>query len=115
VEVLTTVDCLWDLRRGDADDNRTSPHGRGWRSMIFSGALEFNYLTAAIAFVLLVIGPAPLVGLLPPIVATYGLRTFAPATLARLHPGVVLLVLVLLMGAAVLFGKRLLVVIVDNF
>ena len=42
---------IWDLRRGDADDNRTSPYGRCWRSVIISTALESNYLTASIAFV----------------------------------------------------------------
>ena len=33
---------IWDLRRGDADDNRTSPAGGGLRSVILSAALEFN-------------------------------------------------------------------------
>ena len=43
-------DRLWDLRQGDADDNRTSPYGRGWRNVIVSTALEFNYLTASVSF-----------------------------------------------------------------
>ena len=63
---------LWDLRRGDADDNRTSPYGRGWRSVIISTALEFNYLAASIAFVALVIVPALLVGLALRLLLTYG-------------------------------------------
>ena len=54
---------LWDLRQGDADDNRTSPYGRGWRNVIVSTALEFNYLTASISFLMLVIVPALAVGL----------------------------------------------------
>ena len=37
-----TILRIWDLRRGDADDNRTSPHGRGLRSIVLSAALEFN-------------------------------------------------------------------------
>jgi hypothetical protein len=39
---------IWDLRRGDDDDDRTNPHGRGLRSLVFSTALEFNYLKAPI-------------------------------------------------------------------
>ena len=42
---------LWDLRQGDADDNRTSPYGRGWRAMAVAAALDFNYLAASISFV----------------------------------------------------------------
>jgi hypothetical protein len=54
---------LWDLTRGDADDNRSSPRGLGWCALAVSTALEFNYLTAAIAFVSLILVPAILVGL----------------------------------------------------
>jgi len=57
---------LWDLTRGDVDDNRSSPHGLGWRALAVSTALEFNYLTAAIAFVSLILVPAILVGLTVP-------------------------------------------------
>jgi hypothetical protein len=39
---------IWDLRRGDDDDDRTNPHGRSLRSLAFSAALEFNYLKAPI-------------------------------------------------------------------
>ena len=38
---------IWDLRRGDNDDNRTSPHGRGLRSLVLSTAVEFNPLKAS--------------------------------------------------------------------
>jgi hypothetical protein len=47
-------DCLWDLRQGDADDNRASPYGRGWRGVLVSTALEFNFLTATLALFTLV-------------------------------------------------------------
>ena len=47
---------IWDLRRGDADDNRTSPAGGSLRSVVLSAAMEFNYLQAAIGFLALVIG-----------------------------------------------------------
>src|SRR5262245_59165702 len=63
---------IWDLRRGDMDDNRTSPYGRGWRNVVISTALEFNYLTASIAFVTLIIMPVLAVGLAPPLLLTYG-------------------------------------------
>ena len=71
---------LWDLRRGDADDNRTSPYGRGWRSVVVATALEFNYLAASIAFVALIIVPALLVGLAPPLLLTYGRQKLDAAT-----------------------------------
>ena len=41
---------IWDFRRGDDDDNRTSPFGGGLRRILLSAALEFNYVKAAIAF-----------------------------------------------------------------
>ena len=77
---------IWDLRRGDADDNRTSPYGRGWRSVMISTALESNYLTASIAFVALIIVPALLVGLAPPFLLTYGRSKLDAATVIASHP-----------------------------
>jgi len=77
---------IWDLRRGDDDDNRTSPHGRGLRSIIFSTALEFNPLKALIGFLALIIGPGLLVGIAPSIVVTYGRLMFHKATLAGSSP-----------------------------
>ena len=38
---------IWDFRRGDDDDNRTSPVGGGLRRVLISAALEFNYVKAA--------------------------------------------------------------------
>ena len=60
-------DRIWDLRQGDPDDDRASPYGRGWRALLVSTVLEFNFLTATIAFVILVIVPVMLVGLTPPL------------------------------------------------
>jgi hypothetical protein len=54
---------ILDFRRGDDDDNRTSPYGRGMRSVVFSALLEFNYLQAPIGFLALIIVPALLVGI----------------------------------------------------
>src|SRR5262249_40430216 len=62
---------IWDLRQGDADDNRTSPYGRGWRNVVISTAMEFNYLTATVSFIMLVIVPALSVGLVPPLFIIY--------------------------------------------
>ena len=59
---------IWDLRRGDVDDNRMSLPGRGLSSIVLSAALEFNYLQAALGFLTLIIGPALLVGLAPSVV-----------------------------------------------
>lgn len=94
---------LWNLRRGDADDDRSSPYGRGWMTMIFSAALEFNFLTAPVTFLLLIAGPALMVGLVPPLLATYG-HWAVTAPTVRIHPvfaiplSVIVLVLVLLIG-----------------
>jgi hypothetical protein len=61
---------IWDLRRGDADDDRTSPAGRGLRSVVLSAVLEFNYVHASIGFLALIIGPALLVGITPSLMLT---------------------------------------------
>src|SRR5262245_2288102 len=89
---------IWDLRRGDADDNRTSPYGRGWRSVLISTALESNYLTASIAFVALIVVPALLVGLAPPLLLTYGRHKLGAATVIASHPVWALSSLAVLVG-----------------
>ena len=70
---------IWDFRRGDDDDNRTSPHGGGLRRVLLSAALEFNYVKAAIGFLVLIIGPALLVGIVPSVAVTYGRLKFDAA------------------------------------
>ena len=80
-------DSILDLRRGDADDDRTSPYGRGWRSIVISTALESNYLTASIAFVALIIVPALLVGIAAPLLLrTAGPRSARSVAVIRSHP-----------------------------
>ena len=106
---------IWDLRRGDADDNRTSPAGGGLRSLVLSAALEFNYLQAAIGFLALVIGPALLVGIMPSVVVTYGRLTIHTATSAGDGLIVALVLLVVLGAAALWIGRPLLAMAVDNF
>ncbi len=71
---------IWDLRRGDDDDDRTNPDGRGLRSLVFSAALEFNYLKAPIGFLVLFVAPALLIGIAPSIAIAYArLILHAPA------------------------------------
>jgi predicted MPP superfamily phosphohydrolase len=105
---------IWDLRRGDADDNRTSPNGRGWRSVVISTALESNYLAASIAFVALIIVPALLVGLVPPLLFTYGRSKLGAATVMRTHPLTAVLSLAALAGVAIWIARPLLARAVDN-
>jgi 3',5'-cyclic AMP phosphodiesterase CpdA len=113
--VKSPDDRLWDLRQGDADDNRTSPYGRGWRSIIVSTALEFNYLTATVAFITLVIAPALMVGLVPPLILIYSRHKLdAAATVAR-HPLAAVFSIALLIGAGLWIGKPLLLMAIDNF
>jgi 3',5'-cyclic AMP phosphodiesterase CpdA len=103
------------LRRGDDDDNRTSPHGRGLRGIVLSTALEFNPLKASIGFLALIIGPALLVGIAPSIVITYGRLMFHKATLAESYPIVALVSLAVLVGVALWIGRPLLASAVDHF
>jgi 3',5'-cyclic AMP phosphodiesterase CpdA len=106
---------IWDLRQGDADDNRTSPYGRGWRSVIVATALEFNYLTATVAFVMLVIAPALLVGLVPPVVQVYSRQKLEAAAAITSHPFAALISIAVLIGAGLRFGKLLVSMAIDNF
>ena len=103
---------LWDLRRGDADDDRSSPHGRGWMSMIFSAALEFNYLTAPITFLLLIAGPALILGLVPPLLATYG-RWAVMRSTVRAHPAIAIPISLTLLITVLLIARQLFPRVVD--
>src|SRR5262245_36792058 len=115
MDVLNTTDRLWDMRRGDADDDRTSPHGRGWRSMAISAALEFNYLTASIAFLTLIIVPALLVGLVPPLFVLYGRRKLETATLVFSRPLMAILSMTLLVVVTLWIARPLLSKALDFF
>src|SRR5262245_50198122 len=87
---------LWDLRQGDADDNRTSPYGRGWRSMAIATAIDFNYVAASISFVTLIIVPALLVGLAAPLIWAYGRQKLDALAVIGSHPAAALLSLAFL-------------------
>lgn len=112
---MTSTHRLWDLRRGDADDDRTSPYGRGWTSMVISTALEFNYLTASLAFLTLIILPAVVLGLVPPLIATYGQHKFTAWTTTEGPTLVSLGVLVLLVTLAIRLGRPVVAATVDSF
>ena len=98
---------IWDLRRGDAEDNRTSPDVHGLWGVILSALLEFNYLKASISFVALLLGPALLVGLAPSVVVTYGRLKLETATMAGRSPIHALVLLGVLLGVAFWLGRPL--------
>src|SRR5262249_45662217 len=99
---------VWNLRRGDDDDNRSSPYGGGFRSLVIPTLLEFNYLKAPLAFLALVIGPAILVGIAPSVVVTYGRLAYHTLTLAGTNLAVALGLFVLLLGTALWIARPLL-------
>ena len=106
---------ILDFRRGDDDDNRTSPYGRGMRSVVFSALLEFNYLQAPIGFLALIIGPALLVGIAPSVVVTYSRMMIDASAMAGSRPIVAVALLAVLAGAALWIGWPLLRMAIDNF
>ena len=108
-------DLLWDLRQGDADDNRASPYGRGWRGVLVSTALEFNFLTATLAFFILVIVPVLLVGLAPPLILIYSRHKFDAAATISSHPLAAIFSMAFLIGAGLWIGKPLLLMAINNF
>src|SRR5262245_17341890 len=106
---------IWDLRRGDAGDDRMSLPDRGLRSVVLSAVLEFNYLQAAIGFLLLIIGPSLLVGIAPSVVVTFGRLKFHAAMSVGYSPIVALVLLAVLLGAALWIGRPFLAMALDNF
>jgi 3',5'-cyclic AMP phosphodiesterase CpdA len=104
---------IFDLRRGDHDDNRTSPHGGKVPSLVVTAALEFNYLKASIGFLTLILGPALFVGIIPSFVVTYGRVKLDLA--AGQSPIVALVILALLAGLALWVGRPLVSKAVESF
>jgi hypothetical protein len=91
---------IWDLRQGDAEDNRTSPRVHGLPRVIFSTALEFRYFKSLLSFLILVIGPALLLGLAPSVARTYGQLKYEAGSMLGRSPIVGLVLLVILAGIA---------------
>jgi predicted MPP superfamily phosphohydrolase len=110
-----TAPRIWDLRRGDYEDNRTSSHVHGLRRVLLSAALEFSYLKAVISFLTLIIGPALLIGLAPSVVVTYGQLNLETTAMIGTRPVLVLVVLAILVGAAVWLGRPLIRLAVEKF
>jgi 3',5'-cyclic AMP phosphodiesterase CpdA len=106
---------IWDLRRGDDDDNRTSPHGRGLRSLVFSAALEFNFLKAPIGFVVLFVVPALLIGVALSLVIAYGRLLLHTPALAPGRPIAAALLLATLAAAGLWLGRPFARLGFDNF
>lgn len=106
---------IWDLRRGDDDDNRTSPHGGGLRRILLSTALEFNYVKAAIGFLVLIVGPSLLIGIVPSVAVTYGRLKFGAAASSAYSPALAVIVLAVLLAAALWIGRPLLLKALENF
>ena len=106
---------IWDIRRGDNDDNRMSPHGRGMRKVILSAVLEFNFLNAAIVFITLILLPALLVGIAPSVIYTYGRLLFHAANVAGSGRLTGIILLVALAGIAYWMGRPMLRIALDNF
>src|SRR5215471_16757011 len=107
---------IWDLRSGDADDNRTSPYGAGWKSLIFSNVLEFSYLKAVLAFLILIVIPALLLGVAPSVILTYSTHTLKTgASLGRDPTVLVFLVLAALIALPLWTGRRFVTIALDIF
>jgi 3',5'-cyclic AMP phosphodiesterase CpdA len=99
---------IWNLRRGDDDDNRSSPYGGGLRGLFLSTLVEFNYLKAPLSFLVLVLAPALLVGIAPPVVVAYGQLFFLAATPGRFTLLAGLGFLAILVVVALWIGRRFL-------
>lgn len=105
---------IWDLRCGDYDDNRMSPLSGGFRSLILSGAFEFNFLKAPIVFLTFIIAPALLAGLALALAATYGRLLLHAKSMAGSSPRLGLVLAAVLIGLALWLGRPLLRVGLDN-
>ncbi|HEY6307832.1 MAG TPA: metallophosphoesterase [Candidatus Angelobacter sp.] len=96
---------IWDFRRGDNDDNRSSPYSGGFRGLVLSTLLEFNYLKAPLSFVTLILLPALLVGIAPSIMVTYGRFLSQAATFTRRNLIVGLGLVAILLVVAIAIGR----------
>lgn len=105
---------IWDLRRGDYDDNRMSPLSGGLRSLILSGAFEFNFLKAPVVFLALVVAPALLAGLTLALAVTYGRLFLYAKSMAGTSLVFGFVLATLLLGIALWLGRPLVRLAFDN-
>src|SRR5262249_15207668 len=106
-EARWTAPRIWDLRRGDYDDDRTSPRVHGLRRIMLARAFDFNYLKALLGFLTLIVGPALLIGVAPSVVLTLGRLKFETVTSVASRPIFALVLLVVLVGLALWIGRPL--------
>lgn len=106
---------IWDLRRGDHDDDRMSPYSGGFRSLVLSAAFEFNFLKALVVFLALIVIPALLVGLALSLLLTYGSVLLYTMAATGRSPVPALIAIGLLIGFAIVIGRPLLRMGLDNF
>ncbi|HEY6271431.1 MAG TPA: metallophosphoesterase [Terriglobales bacterium] len=92
-----------------------SPYAGGMRSVVLSAALEFNFPKALVVFLVLIIGPALLLGLAISLIVTYGRLVLHAMEMAEKSPALGLVLLVLLIGFAFWVGRPLLRVGLDTF
>src|SRR5215467_12955392 len=103
---------IWDLRRGDDDDNRMSPQKGGLRGMILSAVLEFNVVKAAVVFLILIVAPALLLGIAPSVLATY--RRWLVGATTMPNPILGLVLYIALAAVALWSGGRVITFAIDN-
>src|SRR5262249_18739435 len=113
--LLRRRDDLWDLTRGDVEDNRSSPRWHGWRALAPTTPLEFHYRSAAFTFMWLIVLPGIVVGLVVPGVMILVRSKLAAAELITIRPMTALISLALLAGAVLWAGRALLAVSLNNF
>ncbi|HEX7286442.1 MAG TPA: metallophosphoesterase [Candidatus Angelobacter sp.] len=114
-QAAAPLPCIWDLRHGDYDDNRTSPYQGGFRGVVLSGLFEFNALKALILFLALIVAPALLTGVALAVIITYGRWVFYAKEMVGAAPVLGLALLALLIGVALWVGRRVVRVGIDNF
>jgi 3',5'-cyclic AMP phosphodiesterase CpdA len=114
-EAVSPLPRILDLRRGDYDDNRTSPYQGGFRGVVLSGLFEFNILKALILFLALIVAPALLTGIALAVIITYGRWLFYAKAKVGSAPVLGLALLALLIGVALWVGRRVLRIGIDNF
>ena len=105
---------IWDFRHGDDDDNRMSPYASGLRGVVLSAVLEFNFLKAAILFLVLIILPAWLVGTVPSVVVTYGRLMLHAKNMVGTSPILAIALLAALVVAAMVIGHHFFTAVFDN-
>jgi hypothetical protein len=106
---------IWDLRRGDHDDDRMSPYSSGFRSLILSAAFEFNFLKALIVFLAMIVFPALFVGVALAFSLTYSNLLFQSVRTTGTTPVLALITIALLLGFAGFTGRSLFRIVLDNF